>query len=294
MKGECDSVRMKKKQQSSEVKIIKQEPLTPLLGKCRWHQSSSQEQETPTPMSDVKIIKQEELTPSLGTPLLGKHHWHQSSSQEQETPTPMQMISTLIALSHCPTTPLKWSYVNSKGDNFDSRRAISLSLIPPPLVSVTIKPTWQPALKSDDFDSRSVISLSPTPLPSTSSVSVTLSQSAAPGVIPVHVPIYNTAKWQGWLHAMYTIDMAVGFQQMNLPSLHACFSQEVLFSLIFGDAPFIRATCHQNCKALLEMDPTILEMHKQAGWTQDGLWSNYLAARCHALGEVSKKHSRCT
>ncbi|KAG2034967.1 hypothetical protein BDR03DRAFT_984025 [Suillus americanus] len=74
---------------------------------------------------------------------------------------------------------------------------------------------------------------------------------------------------------------------------HARFSQ-VLFSFTFGGVPFVRATYHQNPKAWLETEPTILEMHKKAGRTQDGLWSNYLAARRRALGEVSKKHSRRT
>jgi hypothetical protein len=39
------------------------------------------------------------------------------------------------------------------------------------------------------------------------------------------------------------------------------------------------------------MELTILETHKQAGHTEDGLWANYLAAWCTALGLGSKKYS---
>jgi hypothetical protein len=86
---------------------------------------------------------------------------------------------------------------------------------------------------------------------------------------------------------MYTIDMAVGFQQMNTPSFHTRFNQETLFSLIFGDTPFVQTTYHHNSKSWLETEPTILEMHKKAGRTPDGLWSNYLAAQSRALGDVN-------
>lgn len=122
---------------------------------------------------------------------------------------------------------------------------------------------------------------------STASPTTTWSMpSASSGVIPVHVPIYKPAKGKVWPHAMYTIDMAVGFQQMNVPSFRTRFNQETLFSLIFGDTPFVQTTYHQNRKFWSETEPTILEMHKKAGRTPDGLWSNYLTARSRALGEV--------
>ncbi|KAG2751906.1 hypothetical protein P692DRAFT_20725628 [Suillus brevipes Sb2] len=148
--------------------------------------------------------------------------------------------------------------------DFDSRRAASLSPTPP---LVTTKPTSQPAHPSK------------------------IQQPAPPSIIPVHVLVYNPAKRQGWPHAMYTLDITVGFQQMDNVNLRVHYSQEQLFSLVFGGAPFVRATYHQNRKAWRETEMTILEMHKQAGRTPDGLWSNYLAARRLALGEVSKKHS---
>ncbi|KAG2336431.1 hypothetical protein BDR05DRAFT_1005874 [Suillus weaverae] len=79
-------------------------------------------------------------------------------------------------------------------------------------------------MSTSNFNSRHAISLSPTP-----SLTAT---SSTPGVIAVHVPIYDPAKWQGWPHAMYTIDMA-----------------ETLFSLIFGSTPFVQAMYCQNHKS---------------------------------------------
>ncbi|KAG1739076.1 hypothetical protein EDD22DRAFT_851999 [Suillus occidentalis] len=85
------------------------------------------------------------------------------------------------------------------------------------------------------------------PSPTPSQTETWSTSSASSGVIPVHVPIYKPAKKKVWPHAMYTIDMA----------------------------------------SWLETEPTILEMHKKAGRTPDGLWSNYLAARSRALGDVN-------
>ncbi|KAG2336425.1 hypothetical protein BDR05DRAFT_124772 [Suillus weaverae] len=44
-------------------------------------------------------------------------------------------------------------------------------------------------------------------------------------------------------------------------------------------------------KFWLEREPSILETHKKARRTRDGLWSNYLATQRLALSEVSKKRS---
>ncbi|KAG2108674.1 uncharacterized protein F5147DRAFT_836934 [Suillus discolor] len=170
----------------------------------------------------------------------------------------------------------------------------------------------------DDFNSRRATSMSPMPLlvtstffssiesvPSTSaSVAVNdirqpapplethQSAQASPSIIPVHVPIYDRGKPRRvWPQGMYTVDMVVGFQQMDIPKFRN-YGQEQLFRLIFGDTPFVKATYHENCKAWRETPLTILEAHKQSGRTQDGLWSNCLAARRIALGLESKKHSR--
>ncbi|KAG1738149.1 uncharacterized protein EDB91DRAFT_1249467 [Suillus paluster] len=117
------------------------------------------------------------------------------------------------------------------------------------------------------------------------------SAQAAPHVIPVHILTYNPAKPWHWPHGMYTVDMAIGFQQMDVPKLCGFYDQEQLFCLIFGDTPFVRVTYHDNRKAWRETELTILETHKQAGHTQDGLWASYLAAWHTALGLDSKKHS---
>ncbi|KAG2745337.1 hypothetical protein P692DRAFT_20741736 [Suillus brevipes Sb2] len=115
---------------------------------------------------------------------------------------------------------------------------------------------------------------------------------APPRVIPVHIPIYNPAKpRQRWPHGMYTVDMAAGFQQMAIPKLRGFYGQEQLFRLIFGDTPFVKTTYHDNHKAWRETELTVLETHKLAGRTEDGLWANYLAARRAALGLGSKKRS---
>lgn len=90
---------------------------------------------------------------------------------------------------------------------------------------------------------------------------------------------------------MYTVDMAVGFQQMAIPKLRGFYGQEQLFRLIFGDTPFVKTTYHDNHKAWRETELTVLETHKLAGRTEDGLWANYLAARRAALGLGSKKRS---
>jgi hypothetical protein len=90
---------------------------------------------------------------------------------------------------------------------------------------------------------------------------------------------------------MYTVDMAIGFQQMAIPKLRGFYGQEQLFRLIFGDTPFVKTTYHDNHKAWRETDVTVLETHKLTGCTEDGLWANYLAARRAALGLGSKKCS---
>lgn len=246
IKGERDSVRWKKKQPrtpSSDVEIV---------------------DDVPRPSSDVEIVDDVQLTPKR---TLGKRHWNLSPSQGQETPT---------------ATRARLDPTGLQEDDFNCRRATSLSLTPPYLP--TQSQPYYADLEADDFDARRATSLSPTP-------SLVTKQPAAPSIIPVHVPVYNPAKRQGWPHAMYTLDMTVGFQQMDNANLRAHYSQEQLFSLVFGGAPFVRATYHQNRKAWRETEMTILDMHKRAGRTQDGLWSNYLAARRLALGEVSKKHS---
>ncbi|KAG1764855.1 hypothetical protein EV702DRAFT_1051226 [Suillus placidus] len=230
IKGECDSVHRKLRQQSSDVEIVDdmQEPPTPLLGKHHWDQSP---QETPTP-TQARLDLQEDF-------------------------------NSCHALSLSPMPPL---FPTSYADlDSESHHAILSST--PPLTTSTL-----------NFDS-----LLPTP-----SLTATSSTSS---VIAVHIPIYDPAKRQGWPHAMYTIDMAVGFQQMSTASLHTRFNQETLFSLIFGGTPFIRATYHQNRKSWLETELSILEAHKKAGCTRDGLWSNYLDAQHLALGEHAITHA---
>ncbi|KAG1838439.1 hypothetical protein DFJ58DRAFT_733813 [Suillus subalutaceus] len=166
-------------------------------------------------------------------------------------------------------------------------------------------------LPEDDFNAHCANSMSPTP-PLTMSASSSSSSiesmpirrqsappsktlhlaQAAPCIIPMHILIYDLAKPQRrWPHGMYTIDMAIGFQQMVITKLCGFYGQEQLFHLIFGDTPFVKTTYHDNHKAWRETELTILETHKQARRTEDGLWANYLAARCTALGLGSKKHS---
>jgi hypothetical protein len=89
---------------------------------------------------------------------------------------------------------------------------------------------------------------------------------------------------------MYTVDMVVSFQQMDI--LKFChYGQELLFHLIFGNTPFVKAMYHEDHKAWCETPLSILEAHKQSRRTQDGLSSNCLAMCCIALGLESKKHS---
>ncbi|KAG2029610.1 hypothetical protein BDR03DRAFT_987641 [Suillus americanus] len=154
-------------------------------------------------------------------------------------------------------------------------------------------PLFPSQLPEDDFNSHHATSMSPTPLLTTSSFTSSIestpshqSAQAAPSVIPVHVPTYDRAKPpRVWPQGMYTIDMVVGFQQMDIPKLCGFYGQEQLFHLIFGDTPFVKATYHENHKVWCET-------HKQSGCTQDDLWSNCLAARHIALSLESKKHSR--
>ncbi|KIK35162.1 hypothetical protein CY34DRAFT_17204 [Suillus luteus UH-Slu-Lm8-n1] len=158
---------------------------------------------------------------------------------------------------------------------------------------ITTSPLFPTQLLSDsddDFDAHLTSSMPPMPplIMSSSSVKSILRviPAPAPCVIPVHIPIYNLAKpWQRWPYGMYTVDMAIGFQQMAIPKLCSFYGQEQLFRLIFGDTPFVKTTYHDNHKAWHETELTVLETHKLAGHTEDGLWANYLAARCtHYLG----------
>ncbi|KAG1793310.1 uncharacterized protein HD556DRAFT_1443738 [Suillus plorans] len=169
----------------------------------------------------------------------------------------------------------------------------------------------------DDFNSCCATSMSPTPLLATSSFSSSVesapltsasvavediwrpvpslethqSAQAALSIILVHVPIYDRANPRRvWPQGMYTVDMVVGFQQMDIPKFRN-YGQEHLFHLIFGDTPFVKATYHENRKAWRETPLTILETHKNSRHTQDGLWSNCLATCRIALGLESKKHS---
>ncbi|KAG1904179.1 uncharacterized protein F5891DRAFT_1184362 [Suillus fuscotomentosus] len=158
------------------------------------------------------------------------------------------------------------------------------------LATPPLSPTQLLSDSDNDFDTCLTRSMSPTPplIMSSSSSPV----ESTPRVIPVHIPIYNPAKpRQRWLHGMYTVDMAIGFQQMAIPKLRGFYGQEQLFRLIFGDTPFVKTTYHDNHKAWLETDLTVLETHKLTGRTEDGLWENYLAAQRAALGLGSKKCS---
>ncbi|KAG2340477.1 hypothetical protein BDR05DRAFT_1002477 [Suillus weaverae] len=154
----------------------------------------------------------------------------------------------------------------------------------------------QSATSEDNFNARCTTSLSPTPLliqRPAPPLKTQQSAQAAPRIMPVHVPIYDCAKPRRvWPQGMYTVDMVVGFQQMDTPKLRSFYGQEQLFRLIFGDSPFVKATYHENHKAWCETLLTILETHKQSGRTQDGLWANCLASRRIALGLESKKHSQ--
>jgi hypothetical protein len=166
------------------------------------------------------------------------------------------------------------------------------------LTTPPLSPTQLLSDSDNDFDTHLASSMSPTPplimSSSPSPVESTPRIIPAPAlrVIPVHIPIYNPAKpRQRWPHGMYTVDMAIGFQQMAIPKLCGFYGQEQLFRLIFGDTPFVKTTYHDNHKAWHETDVTVLETHKLAGRTEDGLWANYLAARRAALGLGSKKRS---
>ncbi|KAG1762675.1 hypothetical protein EV702DRAFT_1052301 [Suillus placidus] len=202
--------------------------------------------------SDVEILDNEILL----TPklALGKRRWAQSPSQEQGT-----RLAARVRLA-------------TSEDDFDARRATLLSPTPPLITSSSTS--------KDDSDA-------PPPLKTHQSA------QAAPRIMPVHVPIYDCTKpQQVWPQGMYTVDMVVGFQQMDIPKLRSFYGQEQLFRLIFGDSPFVKATYHENCKAWGKTPLTILKTHKQSGRTQDGLWANCLAS-CHiALGLESKKHNR--
>ncbi|KAG1895672.1 uncharacterized protein F5891DRAFT_984108 [Suillus fuscotomentosus] len=264
-------MRFNMKASSSDIEILDDDtPLTPKLKKTKRRQAS-----IAASSSDVKILDNEtQLTPKVS---LGKCRWAQSLGQEQDMHT-----ATRVRLAR---------------DGFDTH-----SMSP----TLPLFPSQPP---EDDFDSRRATSMSPMPLLTTSSFSSSVesvpSTSASvavkdihrpapphvPIVIPVHVPAYDRGKPRRvWPHGMYTVDMVVGFQQMDIPKFRH-YGQEPLFRLIFGDTPFVKATYHENRKAWRETPLSILKAHKQSGRTQDGLWSNCLAARRIALGLESKKHS---
>lgn len=245
MKGERDSICRKMKQRqtstpasSSDVEILDDDtPLTPELKKTKRRQAS-----IAASSSDVEILDNEmQLTPKVS---LGKRRWAQSPGQEQDMHT-----ATRVRLAR---------------DGFDTR---SMSPTPP------LFPSQPP---EDDFDSRRATSMSPTPLLMTSSFSSSVesapSTSASVAVEDirrpapplethqsaqaspsVHVPVYDRGKPRRvWPQGMYTVDMVVGFQQMDIPKFRH-YGQEPLFRLIFGDTPFVKATYHENCKAWREM-----------------------------------------
>ncbi|KAG1894980.1 uncharacterized protein F5891DRAFT_1194646 [Suillus fuscotomentosus] len=166
------------------------------------------------------------------------------------------------------------------------------------LATPPLSPTQLLSDSDNDFDTHLARSMSPTPplIMSSSSSPVKSMPRVIPApalrVIPVHIPIYNPAKpRQRWPHGMYTVDMAIGFQQMAIPKLRGFYGQEQLFCLIFGDTPFVKTMYHDNHKAWRKTDLTVLETHKLTGCTEDGLLANYLAARCAALCLGSKKRS---
>ncbi|KAG1869639.1 hypothetical protein F4604DRAFT_1927055 [Suillus subluteus] len=220
--------------------------------------NKQQQASTAASSSDVEFVDERELMPKL---TLGKH----------------------CRLTTPPLFPTQ--LLSDSDDNFNACLASSMSPTPPLFL-----PT--PPL----FSTHLASSMSPMPPLIMSSSSVESMPHVipvpAPRVIPVHIPIYNPAKpQQRWPHGMYTVDMAIGFQQMAIPKLCSFYGQEQLFRLIFGDTPFVKTMYHDNHKAWHKMELTVLETHKLARCTEDGLWANYLAARRAALGLGSKKHS---
>ncbi|KAG1795002.1 hypothetical protein EV424DRAFT_1547694 [Suillus variegatus] len=179
-----------------------------------------------------------------------------------------------------------------------------------PAQSQTVQPPSARPRLHLDFNSLRATSMSPTPpsspspvdsISSSDSLLSTCSTSSAssvdsgepkePSVIPVFVPLYKGKGKHVWPRSMYTIDMVVGFRQMDSLLLRQHYTQEELFSLIFG-VPFVRATYHANRSAWANTKTTsLLLAHERAGRTLDGLWTCYLAARRDALGQTSKKKS---
>ncbi|KAG2121179.1 hypothetical protein BD769DRAFT_1671653 [Suillus cothurnatus] len=285
MKGERDSIRRKMKQRqtstpasSSDVEIFDDDtPLTPELKKTKRRQAS-----IAASSSDVEILDNEtQLTPKVS---LGKRRWAQSPGQEQDMHTATRVRLARDGFDTCsmsPTPPLFPS--QPPEDDFDSRRATSMS--PTPLLATSSFPSMSASVAVEDI-------CRPAPPLETHQSAQASPSVHVPIVIPVHVPVYDRGKPRRvWPQGMYTVDMVVGFQQMDIPKFRH-YGQELLFRLIFGDTPFVKATYHENRKAWRETPLSILEAHKQSGRTQDGLWSNCLAARCIALGLESKKHSR--
>lgn len=137
------------------------------------------------------------------------------------------------------TTQARLAESEEDKENFNAYHAIFMSLTPPLITSLFSSPSW--------------------PAPSA---------KAAPCNMPVYVLIYDGSKpQQVWPQSMYTADIIVGFQQIDIPRLHSFYGQDQLFYLIFGNSPFIKAIYHENhkiwCKTLL----IILESHKQSGHT---------------------------
>lgn len=210
--------------------------------------------------SEVEIVDDTQVTPRPSTKALGKRRRWLSSPES--SPAQSQTVQPSSAR---PRLHL----------DFNSLRATSMSPTPPP------SPSPVDSISSSD----SLLSTHST----SSTSSVDFDESKVPLVMPVFVPSYKGK--HVWPHSMYTIDMVVGFRQMDSLLLCQHYSQEVLFGLIFN-VPFVRATYHSNRSAWANTKNTsLLLAHKRAGRTPEGLWTCYMAACQEALGQTSKKKS---
>jgi hypothetical protein len=233
------------------VEIIDNTPITPT--KVSEDVESS---------SEAEIVDNTPVTPRPSTRALGKRpRWF---SSPESSPVQSQMFQPP---SSRPRLHL----------DFDSLQATSMSPTPPS------SPSPVDSIPSSD----SLLSTRST-LPASS---VDSGEPKAPSVIPVFIPLYKGKGKHVWPRSMYTIDMVIGFQQMDSVLLHQHYTQEVLFSLIFS-VPFVHATYHANRSAWANTKNTsLLLAHECAGRTPDGLWTCYLAVHRDALGQTSKKKS---
>ncbi|KAF8431626.1 hypothetical protein L210DRAFT_155575 [Boletus edulis BED1] len=190
-----------------------------------------------------------------------KRPHEESINISDRTPTRVRIDPHILSLSPSPTC-FSPPPISSQLSLLLSPKGGSPALLTPVVSSL-----------SDDF-----LSLPP----SVSEAVLTVTQ--------VEVPAYDPNGHEVWPAGMYTVDMAMGFRQMKDKDLRGRYLQPTLFRHIFR-VPFIKGIYQDNLHAWQNTNPDLLAQFEQAGRTQEGLWSRYLAARRVALGERSKRLS---